>query len=279
MTQLSYQYKAIGVRGQATKGVLQADSQEEAYRKLVAAGMKPLRISAKRKGGGRQKKITLKDLAHFTAQFSVLMEARIQIVDGLRSIVDQEPNERLRRVVEDVARQIEGGSSVTDALSPHRDIFGEVYVETIRAAEKSGNLIEVLASLSAMLERQYEINKNVKGALLYPICVLVALALAITFLMVFVVPRFAAMFESRGVALPLPTQFVIGVSDVIRNFWYVFLAAGGGAFFGIRHAWQTPSSHRKSTTGCTSCHSCATCSKAWQSADSRMSSVFRSAVA
>ena len=249
MSQLSFQYKAIGPRGAPARGVLQARSREDAYRQIVAAGLKPLRIASRRTGGLRRgRKITLKDLSHFTYQFSVLMEARIPIVDGLRSIVDQEPKERLREVMEDVAGQIEGGSSVTEAMSPHREIFGEVYIETIRTAEKSGNMIDVLARLASMLDRQYEMAKNVKSALMYPICVIGALALAVTFLMIFVVPRFAEMFASRGIDLPLPTQLVIGMSDLLRTFWYVFLGGAIGAVWGMRRAWRTPSARRRIDT-------------------------------
>src|SRR5438552_13517933 len=225
MRQLAFQYKAIDRTGSKTRGVLRAANQTEAYRQVVAAGMQPLRITAVKTRSGRGKKVTVKDLSHLTHQFAVLIEARIPIVDGLRSIADQESNVRLRMVLNDVASRIEAGHSVTDALATHRQAFGDVYVETVRAAEASGNLTRILSSLADMLERQYEVNKNVKGALMYPICVVAALSLAVIFLMIFVVPRFAAMFASRGVALPLPTQMLIAASAFVRSYWY---ADGGG---------------------------------------------------
>ncbi len=248
MSQLTFEYKAISPRGASTKGVLHAGSRQEAYRQIVAAGLKPLRITSKRSMRGRGKKITLKDLSHFTHQFAVLMEARIPVVDGLRSIADQEQNARLKEVTEDVAAQIEGGNSMTDALSPHRELFGEVYVETVRAAETSGNMIEVLNKLAAMLDRQYEITKNVKGALMYPICVIGALGLAVTFLMIFVVPKFAEMFASRGIDLPVPTQVVIGISDCVRLYWYALLGASVAGVWYTRRAWRRPTSRRKMDT-------------------------------
>jgi type IV pilus assembly protein PilC len=240
MTQFSFQYKAIDRNGSQTRGVMKADTRDDAYRQIVNAGLRPVKIVSKRSSRGRSRKITLKDLSHFTYQFAVLMEARIPIVDGLRSIVDQEPNERLRDVVLDIARQIESGSSVTEAMGPHRELFGEVYVETIRAAEISGNMIEVLGRLAKMLDSQYEIQRNVKGALMYPVCVVAALTLAVTFLMIFVVPKFAEMFASRGIALPLPTQFVIGVSDVLRDYWYAHIVGVIGGIWLLRRAWRNP---------------------------------------
>ena len=249
MSQLSFRYQAIDQRGAVTRGMLEATCRDEAYRKMVASGLRPLRIVQRRRSGGRGRKITLRDLSQFTRQFAVLMDARIPIVDGLRSIAEQEEKERLREVIEDVASQIESGSTVTDALGPHRELFGEIYIETIRAAEISGNMIEVLEQLAQMLDRQYEMIKSVKGALMYPICVISALGLAVAFLMVFVVPKFSEMFAARGVPLPLPTQVVIGISDLIRAYWWLLLALVIGGVFLLRRAWTKPRSRRRIDTG------------------------------
>ena len=150
MTQLSFQYRAINASGAMARGIVQARDQHEAYRQLVATGFKPIRINQQRRLGFGlgKKKVTRKDLAHFTRQFAVLMEARIPIVDGLRSLADQEQNQRLRDVVSDVAESISAGNTLTDSLNPHRNVFGDVYVETVRAAETSGNIVEVLNNLA-----------------------------------------------------------------------------------------------------------------------------------
>ena len=247
MSQISFQYQALDATGGPAKGVIKARDRDDAYRQIVAGGMRPLKIIAKR-AYSRGKKITLKDISYMTYQFSVLMEAGIPLVDGLRSIGEQEQNIRLRAVIEDVATQIEDGNSVTDALSPHREIFGEVYVETIRAAEQTGNMTKVLANLAAMLDRQYEMTKNVRSAMMYPICVVGALSLAVAFLMIFVIPRFAEMFASRGVELPLPTQFVIGISNIIRDYWYLIIAGVAAVIWGVKHAWRKPESRAKIDT-------------------------------
>jgi type II secretory pathway component PulF len=187
-----------------------------------------------------KKKASLKELSNLTSRLSVMLEARIPIVPGLRAIAEQESPGRLRDVLYDLARQIESGSTITDALRQHEDVFGPVYVETIRAAETSGNMIEVLNQLSTMLDRQYEIRKGLKSALMYPLCVIGTLLIAVTFLMVFVVPRFAAMFEARGVPLPLPTQVVIGISVFLKTYWYLVLAGLGAGALSFRQAWRKP---------------------------------------
>lgn len=234
MTQVAYQYRAIDRRGASSRGVVRAVDQREAYRQILASGLKPVEIHAARSSGwlrlGKSNRISLKDISHFTYQFSVLMQAKIPIVDGLESIAEQESNPKLREIIEDVAHSVAAGSSLTESISPHRHIFGEVYIETVRAAEKSGNMIEVLGRLSDILERQYEVNKQVKSALMYPMCVIGTLVLAVAFLMIAVVPKFAEMFANRGLDLPVPTQIIVGISGILRGYWYVFI---GGAVIGI----------------------------------------------
>ncbi|MCI0365425.1 MAG: type II secretion system F family protein [Phycisphaerales bacterium] len=248
MSELAFQYQAIDRKGGKTKGVLRASDRNDAYRQVRAAGLQPLNIKAVRSREGRRKRVTIKDLSHVTYQFSVLLEARISIIDGLRSIAEQENNHRLRRVLNDVADRIAAGASVTDAIGTYRDLFGEVYVETVRAAEASGNMTLILSSLAEMLDRQYEISKNVKGALMYPICVIAALCLAVLFLMLFVVPKFGTMFAARGIELPVPTKILIGFSDFVRTYWYAILGGGFGLFWSVRKSWRNPITRRKMDT-------------------------------
>ena len=248
MTQFAFQYQAIDRTGTRIKGVLRAENQSEAYRQVRAAGMQPLRISSVRSRSGRRKKITLKDISHLTYQFAVLMEARIAIVDGFRSIAEQENNSRLRAVIMEVANHIEAGNSITTALSPHREVFGDMYIEMVRSAEATGNMTSMLGSLAEMLDRQYEMNKNIKGALMYPACVIGALTLAVTFLTMFVVPKFATMFASRGVELPIPTQILIGLSDVLRGYWYVIIGGLFGGAILLKRACRKPATRRKLDT-------------------------------
>lgn len=241
MSQITFHYRAIDRQGKTAKGTLVADDRNEAYRQINASGLRPIKIRAIRARRGRRS-VTLKDLSQLTYQFAVLTKARIPLVDGLRSIAEQETNQRLRDVVMDMAQKIEGGNTITSAMEPHREVFGDVYIETIRAAEASGSLIEILENLSGMLEREYEMKKNTKGALMYPACVVIALGLAMCFLMTVIIPRFAVMFSSRGVELPLPTQILLWGSGFIMSYWIIMLLGIIGAIWGVRKAWRNPSS-------------------------------------
>ena len=250
MSQLTYKYKAVDSDGKRKRGTLVAANQSEAYRQVTAAGLKPLKIVARRGGAGRlgSGKVGIKELSHLTYQFSVLMDARIPIAEGLRSISEQENNRRLRMVIEDVARQIEAGYSVTEALMQHREVFGEVYIETVRAAETSGNMVKVLGRLAEMLDQRYESNKNINGALIYPVCVLIAMILGASFLMIVVIPKFAGMYEKRSIDLPLPTQLLLDVSDFVRLYWPLLLGGMVATVWSVRRAWKQPKTRNKIDT-------------------------------
>lgn len=235
----TYTYQAIDAVGTRSKGQVQAQTREEAYRKVIATGVRPVRITRSR-GGRGHKKITLKDLSHFTHQLAVVTEAKIPLVEGIRAVVSQENNLALRDIVQDIAKRIEEGNSVTESFEPYREVFGDVYVETVSAAEKSGNIAEVLASLATILEGQYEMTKKIKAAFMYPACVLAALGLALSFLLTVVIPRFEAMFAKRGLELPVPTQVVIGAGHFLRGYWYLIVGAGVLAVWLLRRAWRSP---------------------------------------
>src|SRR5262245_30912080 len=126
MTQIAFKYNALDRRGKRMRGVLRADNRNEAYRQVRAAGLQPLNIKTVKMRMGRSRKVTVKDLAHFTYQFSVLMEARIPIVDGLRSIAEQESHPGMRQVINEAADRIASGGTVTEAFGANRDLFGEV---------------------------------------------------------------------------------------------------------------------------------------------------------
>ncbi|MBN8644485.1 MAG: type II secretion system F family protein [Planctomycetes bacterium] len=243
MSQLSFQYWAIDSRGAKTSGVMKAPSRQDAYRRIAATGVTPTRIvAASEQAGGRtgrwRRKVSPQEVAHFTYQLSVLLEARLPVVECFRSIAEQEPNPAFRKIILEVAASVQGGRGITDALTPHRDLFGEVYLQTVRAAETSGNMIKVLAHLAEQVEEQTEMRRAVKGALMYPATVVVALTLGTGFLVTFVVPRFAEMFRGRGVALPVLTEALDVLGTSVRSWWYLYLIAFAGIFLIARAAWR-----------------------------------------
>lgn len=230
MTTLNYKYSALDQRGTRQRGMLRAATSQEACRVLLSKGLTPVEIVASRERVvGRGRGLSDASVAHLTYQLSVLLSARIPITDGLAGIAEQERDPTLRKVVSAIASKIGAGEPLSAALGEHPGSFGTVYVETVRAAEQSGNLVEVLDQLAEMLERQAETRRLVKAAFLYPACVLVVLVAGVTFLVGFVIPKFAATFKSRGANLPLLTEILMQAGHALQAYWWALLPSMLGA--------------------------------------------------
>lgn len=242
MTAVAYQYEALTTNGEVQAGQTKAENWHDAYRKLAASGLSPITIAPVRtqRFGHRRKRISLRDLSLFTYQFSVLMDARLPISEGLRSIADEETHESLKAMVLDIASNIESGSTVTDSLKPYEHVFGNVYLETIHAAEKSGNMVAVLEHLSKMLDQEVERRTAIRSALIYPFCVVTALTIAVAFLMLFIVPRFTRMFAERDVALPFLTRMLISGSEFMTSYWWLGLTLVIGCVMLVKQIASIP---------------------------------------
>ncbi len=249
MTTTQFQYKAVDKSGKPLSGTAEGTAETDVLRKLAAGGLTVLSISRVSVRGSplasrRSKKISTKDLAHFTQQLGVLVAARIPLSDGLLSIAEQERPGRLKTMVNDVARRIEAGEQVAASMEPYRKDLGDVYIETIRAAEKTGNLTKILEHLAEMLERGQETKRQVKGALMYPMVAIAVLGIATIFLVGVVVPKFAKMFSDRNVPLPDVTRIVMTVGLSVQTYWWVYAGIMTGAIFGLKRAWRTDRGRR-----------------------------------
>ena len=235
MSAITFEYRAMDNAGARHKGALPAANEAEAFRKVSAMGLTPLVLRAagdRGVEGMRGKRIGAKDLAHFTYQLSVLVSSRIPISEGLRSIAEQERPGRLRDVISDVAKRIESGEQVAIALEANRESFGEVYVETVRAAEKSGNLVKALDHLSETLERGQEMTNQVRGALMYPLCVSAILGLAASSGATALRGSILIFFYCLGLGIPfvvaaLATEWMASASKWLRRHQKAIGRVGG----------------------------------------------------
>lgn len=247
----AFEYTAVDRAGLRLRGVTRAATQADAYRQLTASGLTPVRIRPQRERGVRasRRRITAADVAHFTYQFSVLIAARIPIADGLLSIAQQERNARFRDVLTDIAARIQSGQRVAEAMEAHAQVFGEVYVRTVRVAEQTGNMTTVLEQLCEVLERGQETAQRVRAALMYPACVAAVLVLGVSFLIAYVIPRFARMFESRGIDLPVFTRALMTVGESVQHSWWAYAAGVAGAVAVLRVSWRSPRARTALETG------------------------------
>jgi type IV pilus assembly protein PilC len=162
----------------------------------------------------------------FTRQFSTMINAGLPLVQALDILAKQSENDALKEVTKQVVFDVESGHTVADALSRHPKAFTGLYVNMVAAGEAGGILDTILLRLAVFLEKNDALVRKVKGAMIYPSVIFSVAGIAIAVLLIFVIPVFKDMFGSAGVPLPLPTRFVMGMSDFLIAYWYVLIIAG-----------------------------------------------------
>jgi type IV pilus assembly protein PilC len=191
------------------------------------------------------KKVKLGDLVVFTRQFATMINAGLPIVRALYILSEQTENPKLKDVVVLVRKDVEAGLSLSEALDKHPKVFNRLYVEMVRAGEIGGILDEVLLRVADQLEGDQELRRKVKSAMTYPTIVLIIAVLAASFMLIFIVPIFARMFEDLGGTLPLPTRVAMGISDILTSiFGVIIYGALIAAVFGFLR-WKNTENGRK----------------------------------
>jgi len=244
----SYQYTAKNTKGQTITGFVQAASEAEVadilHRKeLVVVFVEISKASAaKPKTGG--KKVKLDDLVIFSRQLATMIDAGIPLVNALGILAEQIENENLRGIIANVRSDIEAGISFSEALAKHPAVFSDLFVNMAKAGEASGMLNEILDRLAAFMEKQAALNRKITSSLVYP-AVVVSMAFIITALLLLkVVPTFKGIFESLGGTLPMPTQVLIFVSDLLRKYFLYTLVVLGIAVYLFRNYIKTEKGRR-----------------------------------
>ena len=235
-------YEAITETGAQTKGAIEADSIETAKNVLANRGFVPTKVTAERTGlptksfsgfSEMTTRVSAPDLILFTKQFRTLTKAGVPILTALHVLENQTQNARLKRIAASMSQDIKEGASLHDTFKNHPRTFSNLYCSMIRAGEASGALPEVLARLTYIIEHEHKIKSDIKSALRYPTMVLVALTSAFFVLLTFVIPKFATVFKSAGLELPLPTRMCIQMYQVLTTYWYVLIAAAGAGLAGL----------------------------------------------
>ena len=175
-----------------------------------------------------RKRITDRDKAEFCTQLSVMLKARVSLLYALEVIIRQTIKKSMKQAVAQVAADVRKGSSLDQALAMHPRVFDQLFVVTAEVGQESGRLPEVLTHLAAHLEKMNVLKRKVVQALAYPALVLTVAAVAVTFLLVFIVPTFSEMFESFQLELPFSTRLIMGLSGIVSHYgmWVIGLAIG-----------------------------------------------------
>ena len=174
-----------------------------------------------------------KDILNFTNQLSVMVRAGISLQDSLESIAEQQEKPKFKAIITDLKNQIEAGQSFSQALAEHPQVFSNLYINTVAAAEISGSLSGMLQKLAEYLDGEAETRSQVRGAMVYPIIIAVMAVFVTIFLLCFVLPRFTAIFAGKEHLLPASTKILMASSGFLRGYWFLIIPAVGGLFGGF----------------------------------------------
>lgn len=225
-----YLWVAETKKGRKLKGELEAASEQIAQAQLRKRNLKILKLKPKPKDifenvAFMQPKVTKKDIVIFTRQFSTMIDAGLPLVQGLNILAEQAENPTFRGILKQLTKDVEGGSTLAEAMKKHPKVFDDLFVNLIAAGEVGGILDTILQRLATFIEKAEELKSKIKGALTYPIVVIGIAFIVIAVILIFVIPVFQDMFASFGQALPVPTQIVVAMSDFMKSkIHYIIIA-------------------------------------------------------
>jgi type IV pilus assembly protein PilC len=238
-----FAYTASDTNGNKKTGTVDARTRELAVGLLKGQGLYVIELVEKRDNFinklGFIRGVPQNEVVQFTRQFSTMISAGLPISRALDVLANQSSNKALKKVLMEVLRDIEGGSSLSMALSRHPQAFPPTYQALVRAGEASGKLDEILKRLATTMEKQRELNSKFKAAMIYPSIVFMAMIGVFVLMMVFVIPKLATMYESLNVELPAMTQAMIAISDFFVNNIIIMGVLAAGAVLGARYFLHT----------------------------------------
>ena len=239
MKKFSYEAKDQATN-KVVKATLQAESESAAARLLVKQGFVPLNIKENLGDGSTFSKlrgrITTKDKVVFTRQLATLIGAGLPLSQSLHTVTEQTQNKQLQSVIEEISANVEGGRSLSESFAKHPKVFNEVFISLISAGELSGTLDESLQRIANQQEKDAAIVSKIKGALTYPIIVLVVIFAVLAFMLFTVVPQVETLYEDLNRDLPFLTQVLVSTAAFLSSFWWVaLLVVGAGIYFFIQY--------------------------------------------
>ena len=249
-----YEYKGINARGKAQNGVLDADSPRSLKERLLKDGVflseyietrggAETRRAGQQQAGSREVKLTflqkvkILEVAEVTRQLATLVRSGIQVIDAIGAISEQLENPLFKKILAEVKRNVSEGSTLANALKKHPKVFSDLYVNMVASGESSGTLDVVFERLAEVTESQVRLRSKLTSALVYPVIMLGLSFVIVLMMMIFVIPKMTELLEQMGKDLPGVTKFLIGISEIVRNWWpLLFILAVGG--FILFNRWR-----------------------------------------
>lgn len=224
-----YAYEALDKSGKTIRGVIEADGEEIIIERLRGMGYFPTKITRiKAKAAGIELgaipglrlifgRIKLKHISTFTRQLATLIEAGLPLLRSLSILEEQTESANLKRIIKDIARNIEAGGTLSESMAQYPRVFSKLYVNMIRAGEIGGVLETVLHRLATFLEKQIELRGKIRSAMMYPVMIIVLATVIVTFILVVILPKFENFYREAGAPLPALTQMLIKISRFLTN--------------------------------------------------------------
>jgi type IV pilus assembly protein PilC len=249
----TFTYKVRDKQGQIRTGKIEGQSQSLVVKALREKGLTPIAVEEQKSSAlqmeikipGLSDRVKAKDVVLFSRQFATMVNSGLSLIRALAVLVDQTESASLATVIRQVRSDVEKGTSLSQAMEKHPKVFGELYVAMIKAGEVGGVLDETLERLADMLEANLNLRSKIKSAMAYPIVVGVLILFVTTAMIVFVVPIFADLYEEMGggASLPAPTLVLVGLSNIMTNYWWALILGTVGSAVGFQK-WKNTESGR-----------------------------------
>lgn len=226
-----FDYKAKDREGNTISGAVESSSEALASELLEERDLIVLQLTERKKitlfpsAAGIFKRVKRKDVVIFSRQLSVMISANVPIVRALRILIKQTESIPFKVIISEIADEVEGGAKLSQVLGRYPQVFDDFFVHMIRSGETTGKLDETLNYLADQKEKDYDLNSRIRGAMIYPAFIILALGVVGTVMMVYVIPKLTAVLEEAGAELPIATRMLIGTSNFLSGWWWVILLA------------------------------------------------------
>ncbi len=231
-----FSYRATSRDGVMSGGFIEAMDEAAALERLKSSGVIPLEIKAP--AADKKKHFSLRstraDLVSFTSELSALLGAGLPLDRSLGILVEISEGREIKQVVQSVVNALRGGSSFSEALQEHPEVFPRLYINMVRAGEAGGVVNVVLDKLNEFLESSKELKDSIVSAIIYPVILVFTGGASVIVLLTYVLPKFTVIFSEMGTSLPLTTQILLGVSDALRSYWWIAAASAAAVWIVFR---------------------------------------------
>ncbi|MDY2729687.1 MAG: type II secretion system F family protein [Clostridium sp.] len=223
----TYSYRAMKDDGKKLEGMYEANSRDEVVEMITANGFYPLKVEEVTKGKKTEirlnNRVTTKDLAIFCRQLYTMLDAGVSITNSLNMLAMQLPSPRLRTILSEIEESVKKGEMLSVAMKRYKE-FPQLLISMVESGESTGNIDTMMLRMANHFEKETKTNNKVKSAMIYPICLAVVAVAAVMFILTFVMPTFAELFEENGADLPFITSAMIGASDFLKSYWFIIVA-------------------------------------------------------